>query len=198
MEVSVQLHAPTALPPVPVMYWKGSVVGPRTGLDTVEWRKVPCPCRQSYPGRPAGKPSLYRLSYLGFQTKRPDPYAQLFIKYELFLDLLCFLAEPVWSCQYSNPCSLGTRLWAGWLQYRGSILENAKLVHRRVQKDSVSHTFSYPVGDGSLLLGYSRRSMKPTTRLYLVPRLRMVELHLHSPHIFMSWCLIKHGINFNL
>jgi hypothetical protein len=29
-----------------------------------------------------------------------------------------------------------------------------------------------------------------TTHLHLVPRSRMVELYLHSPYLFMAWCLI--------
>jgi hypothetical protein len=32
------------------------------------------------------------------------------------------------------------------------------------------------------------RHLKPTTHSYLVPRLRMMELYLHSPYIFMKWC----------
>jgi len=34
--------------------------------------------------------------------------------------------------------------------------------------------------------------MKLTTYLHLVPRLKSVELYLHSPYIFMMCYLIKH------
>jgi hypothetical protein len=44
-------------------HWIGGWVDPRAGLDTVEKRKISCPCRKSKPGRPARSPSLYRLSY---------------------------------------------------------------------------------------------------------------------------------------
>jgi hypothetical protein len=38
----------------------GGLVGPRAGLDAVDWRKTSCPCRKSNPGRPARSLSLYR------------------------------------------------------------------------------------------------------------------------------------------
>jgi hypothetical protein len=37
----------------------GGWVGPRVGLDAVEYVKLPCSCRKSNPGRPARSPSLY-------------------------------------------------------------------------------------------------------------------------------------------
>jgi hypothetical protein len=43
-------------------HWKGSWVGLRGCLVTLEWRKISCPHRESNPGRPAYRPSLYRLS----------------------------------------------------------------------------------------------------------------------------------------
>jgi hypothetical protein len=49
----------------PVNHWIGGWVGPRASLDTVEYRKIPCPCRKSNPSRPAHSPSLYRLRYPG-------------------------------------------------------------------------------------------------------------------------------------
>jgi hypothetical protein len=65
-----QLHASAALPPgkEPLdTHWIGGWVGPRTGLDDVERRKI-----LSLPGlglRPLGRPSrsqsLQRLSYPG-------------------------------------------------------------------------------------------------------------------------------------
>jgi hypothetical protein len=35
------------------------------------------------------------------------------------------------------------------------------------------------------------RGVKLTIHLHLVPRLRILEIHFHSPYIFMAWCLIK-------
>jgi hypothetical protein len=51
MEVSGQLHAPAALPPVPI--GAGDWVGPRAGLDAVAKRKFLGPCREPNPGRSA-------------------------------------------------------------------------------------------------------------------------------------------------
>jgi hypothetical protein len=57
MEVSGQIHAPAALPPGKEHAGKhliGGWVGLRAGLGAVECRKkIPCPCRESNPGRPA-------------------------------------------------------------------------------------------------------------------------------------------------
>jgi hypothetical protein len=49
--MNCQLHAPVALPPG--THWIGSWVGPRAHLDAVAKRRIPCPCRESNPGRPA-------------------------------------------------------------------------------------------------------------------------------------------------
>jgi hypothetical protein len=35
--------------------------------------------------------------------------------------------------------------------------------------------------------------MMLATNLHLVPRSRMVELYLHSPYAFMTWCLINYA-----
>jgi hypothetical protein len=47
-------------------YWIGGWVGPRTGLDSVEERKISYPCRDLNSGPPVRGPSLYRLSYRGW------------------------------------------------------------------------------------------------------------------------------------
>jgi hypothetical protein len=39
----------------------------------------------------------------------------------------------------------------------------------------------------------------PTTRLHLIPRLKLIELHVLSlPYIPMAWRLMNHKDNFNL
>jgi hypothetical protein len=37
--------------------------------------------------------------------------------------------------------------------------------------------------------------MKLTTHLHLVQRVKCVELYLHSPYVFMAWCLAKYRDN---
>jgi hypothetical protein len=62
----------------PGTHWMGGWVGPRTGLDVVEKRKVALLCRESNPGRPARSLSLYRLSHLDSQhTKMPLLFKKL-------------------------------------------------------------------------------------------------------------------------
>jgi len=53
MEVTGQLHAPSALSPytAPGSHWIGDWVGARAGLEAVA--KENCPCREYNPGRPA-------------------------------------------------------------------------------------------------------------------------------------------------
>jgi hypothetical protein len=41
--------------------WIGGWVGPRAGLDAVEWRKIVCPCRESNPGRPARRYTYWAI-----------------------------------------------------------------------------------------------------------------------------------------
>jgi hypothetical protein len=55
VEVTGQLHAPTALPPrerAPGTHWIGGSVGPRAGLDVVVKRKTPSRRRKSNPDHP--------------------------------------------------------------------------------------------------------------------------------------------------
>jgi hypothetical protein len=40
MEVSIQLHVPAVLPPGKESNWIGFWVGPKTGLDAVQKRKI--------------------------------------------------------------------------------------------------------------------------------------------------------------
>jgi hypothetical protein len=64
--MSIQLHAPVALPP-----GTHSIgVGTRTGLDAAVYTKLSCPCRESKPSRSTRSPSLYRLSYPGAYVPR--------------------------------------------------------------------------------------------------------------------------------
>jgi hypothetical protein len=55
-------------------------------------------------------------------------------------------------------------------------------VLRNVQSGYGAQPAFYPMGSGSsFAFVKSARGVKLTTHLHLVPRLRMVELHLHSP-----------------
>jgi hypothetical protein len=49
----------------PGIHWIGGLVGPRTGLDTMEKRKIPSPCRDSNPRSSSPQPSAIPLSYPG-------------------------------------------------------------------------------------------------------------------------------------
>jgi hypothetical protein len=65
MEVSGQLHAPTALPPgekAPDTHWIGGWVGPRAVLDAVGKRKIPSPRRKSNPRTPIVQPVAQRYT----------------------------------------------------------------------------------------------------------------------------------------
>jgi hypothetical protein len=65
MEVSSQLHAPTALAPrkeTPGTDWIGSWVGSRADLDTVSKRKIPSPRRDSNPDHPIVQPVVSRYT----------------------------------------------------------------------------------------------------------------------------------------
>jgi hypothetical protein len=48
------------------------------------------------------------------------------------------------------------------------------------------------------LLSHGYRGMKLTAHLHLAPRLRNVELCLHSPWVFKAWCLVKNKENFTV
>jgi hypothetical protein len=50
---------------VPIIHWIGGCMGPRTGLDDVEIRKILSPPGLRTLGRPARSQSLYRLRYRG-------------------------------------------------------------------------------------------------------------------------------------
>jgi hypothetical protein len=65
MEVSGQLHAPTALPlkeRAPATHWIGGWVGPRAVLDAVVKRKIPSPHRDSNPRTPIVQPVAQRYT----------------------------------------------------------------------------------------------------------------------------------------
>jgi hypothetical protein len=53
MEVSSQPHVPAALAPAEA---QGGWMGPGTGLDVLEERKIPCSCGDRTPDRPARSP----------------------------------------------------------------------------------------------------------------------------------------------
>jgi hypothetical protein len=62
MEVSGQLHAPVALPPVKESPAHIGWVGHRAGLDTVVKRKFPSPRRESNPRTPIVQPVAQRFT----------------------------------------------------------------------------------------------------------------------------------------
>jgi len=72
MEVSNQLHAPSALPPesVPSTKWTGRRAGPGLGLDALEKRKISCTCRESWFDSQAGTLCWNMLSR--FLRKLPE------------------------------------------------------------------------------------------------------------------------------
>jgi hypothetical protein len=49
---------------------------------------------------------------------------------------------------------------------------------------------------GFFLREWRGKGVSLTTHLHLVPRLRIVELYLHSPYVFMAWCSIIFRHNF--
>ena len=53
MEMSIQPHGPAALAPAKL---QGGWVSPRTGLDVLEERKIPCFCENRIPDRPVRSP----------------------------------------------------------------------------------------------------------------------------------------------
>jgi hypothetical protein len=64
-------------------HWIGGWVGPRAGLDAVEYRQISYPHLQSNPGHPDLSPSLYRLSYTGFHSSGWDGYLMLYYLYPM-------------------------------------------------------------------------------------------------------------------
>jgi hypothetical protein len=69
MEVSGQLHAPSALPSrerAPRTHWIRGWVGPIAGLDVVVKRKIPSTCRKSNPPifQPVAQRYTTELSWL--------------------------------------------------------------------------------------------------------------------------------------
>jgi len=57
----------------------------------------------------------------------------------------------------------------------------------------VLNQFSLVFSDSPMLI--HSWSMKLTTHRHLVPRLRIKELYLYSPNVFMAWCVIKKWIH---
>jgi hypothetical protein len=74
MEVSGQLHAPTALPPGknPNTHWIGDWVSPRAGLETMVKIKIPSPRQDSNP--PIIQPGVFKEGVLviTFAPERED------------------------------------------------------------------------------------------------------------------------------
>jgi hypothetical protein len=63
-----------------------------------------------------------------------------------------------------------------------------------VKTGSGAHPPSCPMDTEGLFAGGKAAGAVKLTTLYVVPKLRMVELYLrHSPYVFMAWCLINEG-----
>jgi hypothetical protein len=60
MEMSGLLHAPATLPPVPI--GQEGWVGPRAGLDAVQWRKILLPLQGIEPRRPASSYTEWNIA----------------------------------------------------------------------------------------------------------------------------------------
>jgi hypothetical protein len=64
------------------------------------------------------------------------------------------------------------------------------LLHN-VHTSSEAHLASYAMGTGSCFPGDKAAGAEVELSPNLVLRLRMVELYLHSPYVFIPWCLIN-------
>jgi hypothetical protein len=97
-------------------------------------------------------------------------------------------------CNYSQDRSVGiaTRLRAGWPLFDSRQGEEFFLLHS-IQTGSGNHPDSYLIDIVGSFPGV--KQWKCETRLYLMPRSRMVELHLHSTYVSAEWCIIKHEGN---
>jgi hypothetical protein len=70
-------------------------------------------------------------------------------------------------------------------------------LQNHVQTGSEAHSAYYPMGTGFLSFG-SKRSGREADHL---PRSstevkECVELYIHSPNVFVTWCLVKYRDNF--
>jgi hypothetical protein len=90
----------------------------------------------------------------------------------------------------NSQVSEATRLRAGQQKKQGSIQQGQEIY---ILYDN--YTDSPPLR-ASFTGGAKELSSAP--HFHLVPMLRMVELHLHSRHVFIAWCLIKATNNFIL
>jgi hypothetical protein len=75
----------------PFTHWTGGCVGPRTGRDDVESRKIlPILGLELQPfGRPARSQSLYRLSYPGSKQKQTIKYVKNAVFWDVALCRCC-------------------------------------------------------------------------------------------------------------
>jgi hypothetical protein len=91
---------------------------------------------------------------------------------------------------HNSSVGIATRLQAGFRITFTVEARDFSLLHN-VQTGSEAHPASYKMGTGDFSLRVMcNRGVKLTTHLNLVQRLRMVELHLHSP-------ICLHGVVLN-
>jgi hypothetical protein len=104
-------------------HWRGGWVGPRTGLDAVEYRTISRSHRESNPGYPVRTPSLYWPSYPGsylFMWDQLRTYVSVFTSlsgiiiksFNAFLSHACYMSKYLilenWilKCIPKNHCSI--------------------------------------------------------------------------------------------
>jgi hypothetical protein len=86
---------------------------------------------------------------------------------------------------------IATRLWSGRQGFDFRQRKEFFSFLYRVKTGSEAHPGDYPLGaEGSFPEGKSAKGVKLTTRHHLVPRLRVVELYIHSP-------ILLHGLVLN-
>jgi hypothetical protein len=100
-------------------------VGPRAGPDTVEHRKISCPCPESNPGRSARSPSLYLLSYPGSYIIFNN-YVYIFIANEA--NELKFYSPIQFSLRAAYASAHGRRFFRSG----GTACQFSVLIHRSV------------------------------------------------------------------
>jgi hypothetical protein len=118
---------------------------------------------------PSYSPSLYQCSFFVVAAAAAAAVAYHSILSEFVRVLFVILS-------LNRSVDIAARLWAGQLRDRGLIPGRCRdFPLHDIHTGSGAHPLSYTIGTGALSLG-----VKLTIHLQLVPKLRMVELYLHS------------------